>query len=497
MHGKNKTYNHEYSFMVILTIFFIIAPIFFIIEYHENVQDSLEAIGILFGVISLILGIFKYSSGRQESNFHAALINIGAEDSTVRSLSIGMLKVYMEKEKVDVFHSTFYRILDDVLMTKRPHIVADGLVNHLAKEKDKFVGEVCIDALLKADKGLHPRILNGLCDNNRSLWKRRNRESSRVYRTEFDITFRTLINEKNLDHINAKKHNARSEIEGELIDAVHREAHRIAQLKAEQYADSFGVPLSLIRRAIVGFIRNNGQDLINKGINFHDIHLDYTNLIGMDLSNYDLTGATLTHVNFKKAKLVGTKLDHAVILNSYFSETDIKEASFDKAIIGSCHFHDLLDGEDKPSSKTMNDAQLVASNKYTPENCKFDKEEDLPKDNRSIYLTKEFDWKTIWVPIGTKEGNALFHAKQYSQFSDGKIEMDFLYTELKTPYGETIIERCNSTDKHNGRYIIEDEFDIRSAHMKYITGYRILTGDQHRWEGVYWNIPNSNVRCEF
>nr|VFK51616.1 MAG: Pentapeptide repeat-containing protein [Candidatus Kentron sp. TUN]VFK54023.1 MAG: Pentapeptide repeat-containing protein [Candidatus Kentron sp. TUN] len=139
-------------------------------------------------------------------------------------------------------------------------------------------------------------------------------------------------------------------------------AQKIAQLKAQQHAYSFEIPLTLIRNAIVGFLKKD-RGLSTK-IKIHGVHLDYADFTKADLNDYDFTGATLTHVNFKRATLTDTIFDRAVILNSYFSENDIGGTSFKKAILGSCHFHDLSNKENKngkPSPNKMDEALLVVS----------------------------------------------------------------------------------------------------------------------------------------
>nr|VFK51613.1 MAG: hypothetical protein BECKTUN1418E_GA0071001_100619 [Candidatus Kentron sp. TUN]VFK54024.1 MAG: hypothetical protein BECKTUN1418F_GA0071002_10366 [Candidatus Kentron sp. TUN]VFK65421.1 MAG: hypothetical protein BECKTUN1418D_GA0071000_13393 [Candidatus Kentron sp. TUN] len=123
----------------------------------------------MFGFISLAIAVFRYFFTLQEKNFYSALRNISSEDSTARTLSISMLGAYFYQNRTSILYMELYWILDNNIMVRRPYIAAGSLVNHLAQENNKFVGQVYVDALLNAERSLHPCILEALCKNNRLL----------------------------------------------------------------------------------------------------------------------------------------------------------------------------------------------------------------------------------------------------------------------------------------------------------------------------------------
>lgn len=298
-----------------------------------------------------------------------------------------------------------------------------SLSSHLISEKNFYVRSICSEVLIDSNFRMRRVVIKCLYNLNltlwNNLWNNRNQESEGRENIERDESALKYVN-KTLAEI--------------------------------------------LKKRRLGFLDLSG------------IHLDFSELIDVQLGRCDLSGSTLSHVNFKKTKLAKTIFDRAIIINSYFSENDFKGTSFKGAIVCNCSFGSPENYE------SLNDSRILYGNNN------IELENEIPKNDwlKEIFLTYELDWVGIWV--SSQESKNTLEAEWHNPYAENVVLARMVKIDMDIDGNCDVLERKESSDSNDGKYQIQKKYRSYYFDIEYLRGERILVADKQKWEAVKWSI---------
>lgn len=225
-------------------------------------------------------------------------------------------------------------------------------------------------------------------------------------------------------------------------------------------------------------------------VNLRGVHLDFSNLDGVDLRGCDLTEATFTNVRLIKPKLDGAIFDRAIVINSYLTDLDLGCISLKGSVICHCRFErvtyseSLVRQQSRVFDGIFDDKTVTEDSTVNVETGKVPgPQHKMPEE---LYLSRELDWTGIWIPHeNTKD---IFKAEWRSPFSNVGVKAEMVKLEDGVHF-----VRKDSSDGNDGRYVVEKRAWIIPNKIEYVHGSRTLKTDTKNWDAVRWVMISSNT----
>jgi uncharacterized protein YjbI with pentapeptide repeats len=322
-----------------------------------------------------------------------------------------------------------YRFLKE--NRERQKRVIQVLATHLLTEENLHVKELCSQAIAASNAKLLPAAIVDLHKLNRSVWN--------------DANIATLGNEGQL------------ESKRRILDGI--------------------------TNTLILLLRRAGPH----NVDLRGVHLDFSDLTGVDLRGCDLTEATISNALLKESRLEGAIFNRAVVINSYLSDVSLKGSCWEGAVVCNCRFERVSDSKNIEQQARVYagifdfiHAEEKASGREPAQGS------PQPQVPEEIYLSRELNWTGIWVP--DEERHDTFKAEWRASNVNDRVSARMV--KLVGEHG-TYFRREESTDHNDGQYIVEKR-GLITANIEYLSGSRTLKTDSKLWHAVRWIINTNN-----
>ena len=395
------------------------------------------SIGITIGAITAILGLILTSilnilrrkdelREREKKRLFDVTQSISSDSEASRSTAISYLPTFFNSKSLC-------------------HEAIDILTHHLGFERNYQLRLMCLDALLTANKEQLRDVLIKLYNINKSIW---------------------------LELTNAIRETQK--ISGTTNDKIEQYNNRVQQLKEILEITKHGISRILIQEQF-------------SDIDLSKAHLDGINLVGAYLEGANLSETTLSYANLKNANLKNANLNFAVLIGTYLSVIDLRQASlfktaFSGARIGRVKIDDRSLQEAFWEGAFITDSKLKEM--LDKSNINYTKTGDKMVE---FWHEQELHWRSIWKSTNNERE---LQAYWYSEIEQLRI------TAFLIKSNNQGFKRTKSSDHNDGEYVIEGDYFLDPVHeYKYVWGTRTLKrGIPSPWTGIQWLIHPCSVK---